>query len=83
MMGRGAVLCLVVLATCASGGARAEPYGCWSLRDPTERLACFDLALGPPAAGSSQARSGTGDDRRLGLPGENPTITCPRCRDTR
>ena len=46
-------LFLALAVTSIAEPARAgdgQPYGCWSISDDVERLACFDMALGPPAA---------------------------------
>ena len=45
------------------------PYGRWSIADQVERLACFDLALGPPARAT--AKTGHVDPRL------SPTRTGP------
>lgn len=59
----------VVLALSLTAGpavaAEGQPYGCWSIRDQVERLACFDMALGPPASGQ-EGDAALGGDRKAG-----------------
>ncbi|MCW6506649.1 type VI secretion protein [Hyphomicrobiales bacterium BP6-180914] len=45
-----------MLLAASSIGNAPSSYGCWSIKDQVERLACFDEAVGPPGAGIKEAR---------------------------
>lgn len=47
----GASFAAILLLAGPSFAAEPQPHGCWAIRDTVERVACFDLALGPPVFG--------------------------------